>query len=982
MAVRFRLPSDSLLTDNGKVLAGGTIAFYASGSSTPQAVYSDDGLSTAADNPYDLDAAGRHGDIFLQGKDYKVVLKDAAGVTIKTIDPVHGASNSDFVGSYAALRTHSGAADALSGVLVFTIGSGSGLLTGAEGYWRYDPDDTTTPDDACTVLVSNKGGRWKRVIDGPYRIEWSENYSGADGVTSCAQAFEDVINAADGQEVRLRYAPSGYLIDRALVLTTDSFRLTSDTSNRGYQDGRSAQKKTKVIFKPAATGTSMIRRYDITSTTEAIGPFESTGIGYYAQGDYLAGSCFFELGVADVDGDGTNDVVSDTGDVAQRYIMPITLIENGFFGPAMTGNTDDATVDTTGFASVKLTKCFEAVVRGNTFQGGYIQLWTWGCDHPLIHDNRFNEGAIPIWLNGSGSFVVQHLALDNQIEGWIHAAVVWDGVGGRLTGRFEQNTTATYDNHPVDMTDEWAITADVTAGSKTVTFSEAMDDFVIPGLTVIEFSNGWEADALVITAGGASHAVGDVITFTKGVKIKVTSVSTGAVVTAYMTERGASDSDDVVPTGALTQSGTTGSGTSATITPTWRKKDVVSAKVVSVSGADVVFHASDSTDTIPYGDTLVIFPWTNAAARAVRIHGACLVVSGSCDMVFSPEGTPRDALTPLLIWQPERGSVRVINATLNGQPHTNSYQSLILANQGPPSAFYQQTEITFMGCAANVVADPQHPLARVDFIGSGCASQTSSTRLDLQARGASPTGERRRWLLTPESGADVVNFGNRVLRKKCDGYLGSPATLHAWAIDASGDIITGVALADFFHILRDDLPTNGYVRIRTLVRPLALGGTPNVRLAFYDGVNADYTAIPTTALASNEWTMLENVTPVSSSWHGPGCGFLFDQSSYLCALIEVEEIFAHELATLPRRRVVGTSWAPGAIANGAQVSTTVTVTGATVGCRAEASFGVALAGLAGRAEITAADTVTVYLSNASGGSLTPTVVPTVTAFWG
>lgn len=93
MAVRFRLPSDSLFNDNGAPLAGGTIWFYESGTSTPLATYSDDDLVTANSNPVMLDAAGRQGDVFLQPKEYKVVVKDASGIVIKTMDPVHGTTS-------------------------------------------------------------------------------------------------------------------------------------------------------------------------------------------------------------------------------------------------------------------------------------------------------------------------------------------------------------------------------------------------------------------------------------------------------------------------------------------------------------------------------------------------------------------------------------------------------------------------------------------------------------------------------------------------------------------------------------------------------------------------------------------------------------------------------------------------------------------------------------------------------------------------
>jgi hypothetical protein len=58
-------------------MPGGSLAFYASGTSTPLATYSDSALTSPNTNPVVLDAAGRAGNIFLQNLAYKVVLSDA-----------------------------------------------------------------------------------------------------------------------------------------------------------------------------------------------------------------------------------------------------------------------------------------------------------------------------------------------------------------------------------------------------------------------------------------------------------------------------------------------------------------------------------------------------------------------------------------------------------------------------------------------------------------------------------------------------------------------------------------------------------------------------------------------------------------------------------------------------------------------------------------------------------------------------------------
>lgn len=72
------------------VYSGGFLYFYTTGTSTPTNTYSDSTLVTPNANPITLDSAGRSPtDIFLDpATTYKVVLKDSAGVTIWTKDPV------------------------------------------------------------------------------------------------------------------------------------------------------------------------------------------------------------------------------------------------------------------------------------------------------------------------------------------------------------------------------------------------------------------------------------------------------------------------------------------------------------------------------------------------------------------------------------------------------------------------------------------------------------------------------------------------------------------------------------------------------------------------------------------------------------------------------------------------------------------------------------------------------------------------------
>lgn len=79
---------------SGEILAGAKLYFYASGTSTPQATYSDPSLDPglANTNPVIASADGRFGPIWLQPLDYKIILKPFDdSETLMTRDPINGA---------------------------------------------------------------------------------------------------------------------------------------------------------------------------------------------------------------------------------------------------------------------------------------------------------------------------------------------------------------------------------------------------------------------------------------------------------------------------------------------------------------------------------------------------------------------------------------------------------------------------------------------------------------------------------------------------------------------------------------------------------------------------------------------------------------------------------------------------------------------------------------------------------------------------
>lgn len=86
MAVLLQAPYNQFLDDDGNPLTGGFVYSYEAGTDTPKATYTDYTGSTPASNPVELDAAGR-ADIWIEG-DYKFTVKDADGVTIRTVDHI------------------------------------------------------------------------------------------------------------------------------------------------------------------------------------------------------------------------------------------------------------------------------------------------------------------------------------------------------------------------------------------------------------------------------------------------------------------------------------------------------------------------------------------------------------------------------------------------------------------------------------------------------------------------------------------------------------------------------------------------------------------------------------------------------------------------------------------------------------------------------------------------------------------------------
>lgn len=88
--------NDQIFDANGDPLSSGQVETYLAGSSTPAATYTDDTGGTPQSNPIILNSLGYPtlGAVWLTGGvSYKFVIKDALGVTLRTIDNISGVND-------------------------------------------------------------------------------------------------------------------------------------------------------------------------------------------------------------------------------------------------------------------------------------------------------------------------------------------------------------------------------------------------------------------------------------------------------------------------------------------------------------------------------------------------------------------------------------------------------------------------------------------------------------------------------------------------------------------------------------------------------------------------------------------------------------------------------------------------------------------------------------------------------------------------
>jgi hypothetical protein len=175
--------------DDGTPAAGAYLYTFASGTTTPQATYTDSTLGTPNANPVILNSRGE-AQVWLGLLPYSMKLTTPTGVQIgSTVDGIADSAGA-LLADLASTAPGKGALKIGRGVAVVnsmtelraltkTSASTNAYLTGyysatsgGGGMFSYVASDTTTADNGGTIIVASDGGRWYRDFTGPVHAEW------------------------------------------------------------------------------------------------------------------------------------------------------------------------------------------------------------------------------------------------------------------------------------------------------------------------------------------------------------------------------------------------------------------------------------------------------------------------------------------------------------------------------------------------------------------------------------------------------------------------------------------------------------------------------------------------------------------------------------------------------------------------------------------------------------------------------------------
>lgn len=217
-------PLPQFTNASGEPVANGSVFFYAPGTTTAKAVYTDYARTTAHAQPITLGTDGRPQNggaatpVYLGSGNYKIDVKDAESVSVSgyPVDNIPGSQSSQTYTSQASMTGIS--VRPSNGELVFTSYKTT-AGDGAGGGWYWDSGDcsalvTADTTEALTVPLDGEDGStgaWRRLYTGPWDIRWFGGVPDADGSgggTNNSAAFNAAssLAPADGMHI---YVPGG-----------------------------------------------------------------------------------------------------------------------------------------------------------------------------------------------------------------------------------------------------------------------------------------------------------------------------------------------------------------------------------------------------------------------------------------------------------------------------------------------------------------------------------------------------------------------------------------------------------------------------------------------------------------------------------------------------------------------------------------------------------------------------------------------------
>lgn len=289
-------PKHQFTSSTGVPLVSGTVETYLAGTTTPVATYQDKNLSTPNATTITLDSRGEC-DIWLDDtKTYKFVVKNSAGVTQYTVDNIYGPLNTATLGlgsaalggfydalslaTYAALRAYTGSHKTayVSGYLA------SASPSGIAGYFTRDDSDTTSADNAGTIIVDSSNRRWKRAFTGGVNVQWFGAVAdGADSGTAFSgtdntAAFQAALNYASTNRLsvfipdgKYRFAHQAISDAGYITCENDYYSIVGQSTNAEllidedptWYDGSVAGRSAVFLFATAATSTGQRDAHDL-----------------------------------------------------------------------------------------------------------------------------------------------------------------------------------------------------------------------------------------------------------------------------------------------------------------------------------------------------------------------------------------------------------------------------------------------------------------------------------------------------------------------------------------------------------------------------------------------------------------------------------------------------------------------------------------------------------------------------------------------